>query len=912
MTDTISDLAQKLRPHWLRDLGASVSSSVGGGGGSGMIVHALYGAYHTGELDPSQAPWALTSLRNMIAGAGLTGGGDLTADRTFNVGAGTLITVGADDVSITDGANYQFIGTSFGTDASWINLSTLAGNGLNYGSGVMGVGVSGLGLSLAPDAVILTSSNSPGVAASILASGTNGELTLQNGFFTQGAQSTAVFASGFAGSGWRTDYGITRVGKASMEVDDLTVRGRMRVYELLIQQIRATNGSVFVSSASKVVEINASATNPLWTVNGAQLTFNGANATLTGSFYTISTAKTSGATDTDGGVNDRRNYHGFLYGDITRAQQTRWNGSSFAGIIQSDLEVTSVTNLHTYGAALVSGDVPAVGYDYVRLGSTTDNSRQGAIYLTSDDSAAPFIDIVDGIASHDDWNSAGVHRVRVGKLSGISDVAFGGSLSGYGLYGDNVYLKGQIVITGGELGGLAASDVNDNITTISGGKITANSITAAQIQAGSITTTELNFVPVASTNVVASINASAEGIRIAGNRITIDGTVTFTSGYDPTTKLKTDLTNAPSTILNSSVTVVTLGAIASGNAATDINTNVTLINGGKITTGSIIATQLSVTTLSAITANMGTLTLGSIVIGSTQKLWLNDSSDGALNIGGTVKASAPFRVTSTGALTATSATVTGALIATSGGISGNFYVGSDVGATGNFYVGTNGDVRFSADGIRLLLPLDTSPNIPSATQAIRWFPSGTGTWSSAISYAGLITYKNTSTTPDVQDLNLTCVVGDNDDLNLSARVVLQAGHYAGGVYTDANLVITREPTGGGRFVDVACDTCYFSDGVYVTNNMSALTITDRTPHFDGDALGELLAVKGKPKRGSQQETEIDHSTLPSFARKQVMNRHTKEVHDERDIGAMISMLTVAVQQLNERLEAVEGVKHGNK
>lgn len=36
----------------------------------------------------------------IIAGAGLTGGGDLSEDRTLNVGAGTGITVNADDVAI--------------------------------------------------------------------------------------------------------------------------------------------------------------------------------------------------------------------------------------------------------------------------------------------------------------------------------------------------------------------------------------------------------------------------------------------------------------------------------------------------------------------------------------------------------------------------------------------------------------------------------------------------------------------------------------------------------------------------------------------------------------------------------------------------------------------------------------------
>ena len=36
-------------------------------------------------------------------------------------------------------------------------------------------------------------------------------------------------------------------------LDDLTVRGTMNVFELLIHQIRATNGSLFVSNTGKII-----------------------------------------------------------------------------------------------------------------------------------------------------------------------------------------------------------------------------------------------------------------------------------------------------------------------------------------------------------------------------------------------------------------------------------------------------------------------------------------------------------------------------------------------------------------------------------------------------------------------------------------------------------------------------------
>ncbi len=62
------------------------------------VKNGVAGAYDT----LAEIATAITTLiaRNIIAGAGLTGGGTLAADRTLTVGAGTGITVNADDVAI--------------------------------------------------------------------------------------------------------------------------------------------------------------------------------------------------------------------------------------------------------------------------------------------------------------------------------------------------------------------------------------------------------------------------------------------------------------------------------------------------------------------------------------------------------------------------------------------------------------------------------------------------------------------------------------------------------------------------------------------------------------------------------------------------------------------------------------------
>jgi hypothetical protein len=63
-----------------------------------------------------------------------------------------------------------------------------------------------------------------------------------------GSLSSTAFSSGFAGSGWavRTDQ---LYGGYEATVDSLVVRKKMRVYELEVQKLQVTNGSVWVSDA---------------------------------------------------------------------------------------------------------------------------------------------------------------------------------------------------------------------------------------------------------------------------------------------------------------------------------------------------------------------------------------------------------------------------------------------------------------------------------------------------------------------------------------------------------------------------------------------------------------------------------------------------------------------------------------
>lgn len=141
--------------------------------------------------------------RNIASGAGLTGGGNLSADLTLAVGAGLGITVNADDVALAasvagDGLTYTsgvlsltLSGTSGLELAGTTPNKTLqladdvAGNGLSIASKQLAVGVAttiqsaaGAGLSVEANAVRLTAGHNPGATTSILASDATGKLTL--------------------------------------------------------------------------------------------------------------------------------------------------------------------------------------------------------------------------------------------------------------------------------------------------------------------------------------------------------------------------------------------------------------------------------------------------------------------------------------------------------------------------------------------------------------------------------------------------------------------------------------------------------------------------------------------------------------------------------------------------------------
>ena len=451
----VTGLWQQLRPLVQAEINRMArgggATALAGAPAGGVVAHALYGVSHTGTLDPSQAPWVATGIATAVATHVATSdphtqyvmqagrGGFAHVDAVLRTRDPSATRYRADLASGAAGSTLNSYDDTLAVyrplvlDASLLMLRPSGNTALallvdasgavtaaddtdtlhKFGRAAVGyVGHGDYaafahrnqsntgGYALLQHRTGNTLINAPAGLGVYHRINNTDAMVMSSSELTMHSLTswrTNSFVSGFTGNGFRIDNGVLTAGKTTAEFDDLIVRGRMRVYELLVQQIRATNGSIFVSSTGKVK-----------TVSGAGP-------------YSIETDAT----------------HGFLVNDLIRAQRFTGNG-----VYQSNLQVTAVANLTNFTGSLISGDAPAAGMEFVRLGNTSDASRQNSIYMSADDSYNPFIDLIVGVNSFAAWGSTATRKGRIGNLQGLFGVANElGIFVGDGLGVTNKYMR---------------------------------------------------------------------------------------------------------------------------------------------------------------------------------------------------------------------------------------------------------------------------------------------------------------------------------------------------------------------------------------------------------------------------------------------------------------------------------------
>lgn len=257
------------------------------------------------------------------------------------------------------------------------------------------------------------------------------------------------YVSGFTGTG----YKINPDGSA--EFDNLTVRKELNVNVLNIREITGSGGSIAITNVAKIKTVTENA-----------------------GYWSCQINTDEGTIAVQLRIND-----------IVRCQV--WDGKRLK-YYTARVKAVSAGAFDLDKTGKTGGGIPAAGDSVFQFGNTTDTSRQGLIYLTNSDTGAPYIDILDGINSD---NLAGKTKVRLGKLSGISDADLG-ELDGYGLYADRAFIKGKIVVTGGNAETVEGAAKKANIAqTAAAGYTDSKSnaaLSAAQTYADNIATVKAN------------------------------------------------------------------------------------------------------------------------------------------------------------------------------------------------------------------------------------------------------------------------------------------------------------------------------------------------------------------------------------------------------------------------------------
>ena len=367
-------------------------------------------------------------------------------------------------------------------------------------------------------------------------------------------KSSGTFVSGFGGAGTKLDLSTNH-----LTVDRLTVRGQMDVYELVINKIRASNGAIWVSDAVKIDSLTTNA--PAQT----QRCYVGDNTSIT-----------------------------FAVNDVVRAQNFSGNNVRVGNGIVNLVGANYFDVYYTLGQSFWQGA------EVVRIGNTTNSSRQGSIYLTSSDTNSPYIDVLDGITSSS-WSSGNI-KVRIGRLDGITDANFG-ALSGYGLYTQNGYFTGTVNITGGN--GATKTDVSTAKTSAIGTAALDASTKALAAQNTAISTAALD----ASTKALAAQNTaiSTAALDASAKAASAQATAISTAALDASAKAATAQYNAQTFTTNSINTLKTtyLGDLAvldtlDGGLITNATVELaklgtTVISGGYIKTSLLDATAIKST-----------------------------------------------------------------------------------------------------------------------------------------------------------------------------------------------------------------------------------------------------------------------------------------------------------------------------
>ena len=237
-----------------------------------------------------------------------------------------------------------------------------------------------------------------------------------------------TFISGFPnGFGWdiapykRVNSAGVEEQKFRLEIDDINVRGSLRVYEFIVSQLRGENDNVIFSGMMKV-EYYDHATGRIYLDTGNGVLY---NPFRSGDILMVQHF---------GGMPTGENDY-----NIIKQYELRVDQVGIGNLSDGEDRLDWITFVNFAGdkADIAQGDV------LTRIDSVADSTRKGIVKITTiDEIGAPYMDVVYGMKTDPD----NATKARIGNLSGIRSKN-GIDLTGvWGIYGNGAYFENSTYI----------------------------------------------------------------------------------------------------------------------------------------------------------------------------------------------------------------------------------------------------------------------------------------------------------------------------------------------------------------------------------------------------------------------------------------------------------------------------------
>ena len=238
------------------------------------------------------------------------------------------------------------------------------------------------------------------------------------------------FVSGFlGGKGWRlannpvTNAAGVQENKYGLELDNLIVRGTMRIFEMIISQLLGENDNRIFTAMLEVDHYDAASGKVYLD-------------THEGRMYNPFRKDDCVMVQQYGGISESGNDH-----TVTKQYELIVTEAGSEGTGEKMLAWVKFKNFTSSMEGATPDKLIAKRDTFVRVDNLTDPDRKGIIQMMTVGSDTPYMDIIYGMKTDPDNALKG----RLGNLRGITHPLFG-ALSGFGEFLQNLYATGDFII----------------------------------------------------------------------------------------------------------------------------------------------------------------------------------------------------------------------------------------------------------------------------------------------------------------------------------------------------------------------------------------------------------------------------------------------------------------------------------